>query len=114
MPVVSPSQSNTSRGHAHLLSQYYGINGDSPDGKDSPTTILSRKFDVTNARWTAEHSSIGTMALVIVVATTHFFVVATEDTEWRQFLSTLPEDSKLLYNMVSDFHGGKRRVDWLT
>ena len=61
----------------------------------------------TNSRWTAEHSSIGTMALVIVVACTHFYVVANEDTEWRQFLSTLPEDSKLLYNMVSDFHGGK-------
>ena len=47
MPVVSPPQSNTSRGHAHLLSHYYGINGDSPDGKDNPTTILSRKFDAT-------------------------------------------------------------------
>jgi hypothetical protein len=47
------------------------------------------------------------MALVIVVACTHFYVAANEDTEWRQFLSTLPEDSKLLYNMVSDFHGGK-------
>ena len=48
MPVVSPPQSNTSRGHAHLLSHYYGINGDSPDGKDNPTTILSRKFDATH------------------------------------------------------------------
>jgi len=48
MPVVSPPQSNTSRGHAHLLSHYYGINGDSPDGKDSPTTILSQKFDATH------------------------------------------------------------------
>ncbi len=47
------------------------------------------------------------MAVVIVVATTHFYVVATRDTEWRQFLSTLPGDSKLLYNMVSDFHCGK-------
>jgi hypothetical protein len=35
----------------------------------------------TNARWTAEHSSIGTMALIIVVATTLFYVVANEDTE---------------------------------
>ncbi len=61
----------------------------------------------TNSRWTAEHSSIGTVALVIVVACTHFYVVANEDTKWRQFLSTLPEDSKLLHNMVSDFHGGK-------
>jgi len=47
------------------------------------------------------------MALIIVVASTHFYVVADEDIEWRQFLSVLPEDSKLLYNMVSDFHGGK-------
>ena len=70
-------------------------------------SLTEKSIAKTNARWTAEHSSIGTMALVIVVATTHFYVVATEDTEWRQFLSTLPEDSKLLYNMVSDFHGGK-------
>jgi hypothetical protein len=49
MPVVSPPQSNMSRGHAHLLSLYCGINGDSRDRKDSsPTTILSRKFDATH------------------------------------------------------------------
>jgi hypothetical protein len=47
------------------------------------------------------------MALIIVVASTHFYVVADKDDEWGQFLSSLPEDSKLLYNMVSDFHGGK-------
>ncbi len=60
-----------------------------------------------NARWTAEHSLIGTMALVIVVACMHFYVVANENTKCCQFISTLPEDSKLLYNMVSNFHGGK-------
>jgi hypothetical protein len=48
MPVVSPS-SNTSSGHTHLLSQYYEINGDSPDGQESPTTILSRQFDGTQS-----------------------------------------------------------------
>jgi hypothetical protein len=47
------------------------------------------------------------MALIIVVASTHVYVAADEEIEWRQFLSSLPEDSKLLYNMVSDFHGGK-------
>jgi hypothetical protein len=61
----------------------------------------------TKARCTVEHSSIGTMALVIVVACTHFYVVPNEDTKWHQFLSTLPEDSKLLYNMVFNFNGGK-------
>jgi hypothetical protein len=48
MPVVSPP-SNTSNGHTHLLSQYYGINDDSPDGQESPTTILSRRFDGTQS-----------------------------------------------------------------
>ncbi len=63
------------------------------------TSLTKKSIAKTNARWTVEHSSIGTMALVIVVAPTHFYVVATKDTEWRQFLSTLPEDSKLLYNI---------------
>jgi hypothetical protein len=61
----------------------------------------------TNAPWTAEHSSIRTMALIIVVACTHFYVVISDDTEWHQFLGTQPEESKLLYKMVSDCHGGK-------
>jgi hypothetical protein len=70
-------------------------------------SLTDKSIAKTNAIWTAEHSSIGTMALIIVVASTHFYVVADEDIEWQQFLSSLPEDSKLLYNMVSDFHGGK-------
>ena len=70
-------------------------------------SLTDKSIAKNNASWTAEHSSIGMMALIIVVASTHFYVVADEDIEWRQFLSSLPEDSKLLYNMVSDFHGGK-------
>ena len=69
--------------------------------------MTDKSIAKTNASWTVEHSSIGTMALIIVVASTDLYVVADEDIEWRQFLSSLPEDSKLLYNMVSDFHGGK-------
>jgi hypothetical protein len=34
-------------------------------------------------------------------------VVANENTEWRQFLKTLPDESKQLYEMVFKFHGGK-------
>jgi hypothetical protein len=36
-------------GCTHLLSQYYGINGDSPSKQDSPTTILSCQFDGTQS-----------------------------------------------------------------
>ncbi len=49
MPVVSPPSSTSSASHTHLLSHYYGINGDSPDDHDSPTTILSRQFDGTQS-----------------------------------------------------------------
>jgi hypothetical protein len=70
-------------------------------------SLTENSIAKTNARWTAEHSSIGTMAWIIVVATTHFYVVADEDTEWRQFLKTLPNESKQLYEMISKFHGGK-------
>ena len=70
-------------------------------------SLPEKSIAKTNARWTAEDSSIGTMALIIVVACTHFYVVASDDTEWRQFLNSLPDDSKVLYEMVSKFHGGK-------
>ncbi len=50
MPFVSPP-STTANGklHAHLLSQYYGIDGDSPGEQDSPATTLSRQFDGTQS-----------------------------------------------------------------
>jgi hypothetical protein len=70
-------------------------------------SLTENSIAKTNTCWTAEHSSIGTMALIIVVATTHFYPVANKDTEWRKFLSTLLDESKLLYEMVPDFHGGK-------
>ena len=49
MPVVSPPSSTSSAGHTRLLSHYYGINGDSPNEQDSPTTILSHQFDGTQS-----------------------------------------------------------------
>ncbi len=50
-------------------------------------SLTDKSIAKTNARWTAEHSSIGTMALIIVVASTHFHVVADEDIEWQQFIT---------------------------
>jgi hypothetical protein len=69
-------------------------------------SLTEKSIAKTNACWTAEHSSIGTMAIIIVVACTHFYVVASDDTEWHKFLNTLTDDSKVLYEMVSKFHGG--------
>ena len=31
--------------HAHLLREFYGIDGGTPEQQDSPTTLLSRQFD---------------------------------------------------------------------
>ncbi len=49
MPVASPPSSISSAGHTHLLSHYYGINGNSPGKQDSRTTILSHQFDGTQS-----------------------------------------------------------------
>jgi hypothetical protein len=69
--------------------------------------LTNKSITKTKAQWTVEHSSIGTMALISVVASAHIYIVANEDIKWQQFLRSLPEDSKLLYNIVSNFHGGK-------
>jgi hypothetical protein len=45
MPVILLSSSALSaRGHTHLLSHHYGINGDAPGKQDSPTTLLYCQF----------------------------------------------------------------------
>jgi hypothetical protein len=49
MPVVSPPSSTSSAGHTRLLGHYYGINDDSPNEQDSPTTNLSCQFDGTQS-----------------------------------------------------------------
>jgi hypothetical protein len=46
---LSLPSSTSSAGHTRLLSHYYGINGDSPNEQDCPTTILSRQFDGTQS-----------------------------------------------------------------
>ena len=61
----------------------------------------------TNNRYTSEHSLIGSMSLLILVALTHFRVVDVEMVEWRQQLEKLSEEEKILYYLVSDFFGNK-------
>jgi hypothetical protein len=55
--------------------------------------LTEKSIAKTNAHWTAKHSSFGSMALIIIVASTHCYVVASDDTEWRKFLNTLPDYS---------------------
>ena len=46
MSIISPTSSVSSgKQHAHLLREFYGIDGDTPEQQDSPTTLLSWQFD---------------------------------------------------------------------
>jgi len=42
------------------------------------------------------------MALLIV-----FYIVAEDDSEWRQLMNELNEEDRVLYIMVQYFHGNK-------
>jgi hypothetical protein len=46
MSIISPTSTVSSgKQHAHLLREFYGIDGDTPEQQDSPTTLLSWQFD---------------------------------------------------------------------
>ena len=70
-------------------------------------SLANESIAKTNNRWTAERSAMGTMALIIVVAMTHFYVVPEEDVAWREEIRDFDDDTRELYDMVCDFHGGK-------
>jgi hypothetical protein len=44
--------------------------------------LIGKSNPKTNARWTAEHSDIAAFALMVLIACTHFYVVAEDDAEW--------------------------------
>mmetsp|Transcript_29980 Transcript_29980/g.63584 ORF Transcript_29980/g.63584 Transcript_29980/m.63584 type:complete len:120 (-) Transcript_29980:443-802(-) len=69
--------------------------------------IINKSIAKTNTRYTAERSLVGSMALLIIVAMTHFHIVAEDDSEWRQIMNELKEEDRVLYNMVQYFHGNK-------
>ena len=70
-------------------------------------SLIRNSIDNTNARFAAERSLIGSMALAILIALTHFYIVEVDDIEWRATLKKLSDDERLLFNMVSDFHGDR-------
>jgi hypothetical protein len=65
--------------------------------RESRNTISVRRNPKTNARWTAEHSDIAAFALMVLIACTHFYVVAEDDAEWDQSVEELPYDIKEFY-----------------
>ena len=51
-------------------------------------SIIGNSIPKTNARYTAEHLDIGTVALIVIVACTHFYVVVNDDEEWDKFVDS--------------------------
>jgi hypothetical protein len=49
-------------------------------------SISQSRIAKTNNCLTAEHLNIGTMALIIVVSFTHYYVTAEEELEWKQLV----------------------------
>jgi hypothetical protein len=46
MSIISQTVSTTNgKQHVHLLREFYGIDGGTPEQQDSPTTLLSWQFD---------------------------------------------------------------------
>ena len=70
-------------------------------------SLTDKSVDDTNARHTAERSLICSMALLIVVSMTHFYVTDDDDVAWRGMMKKLSNDERLLCDMVSDFHGNR-------
>jgi len=70
-------------------------------------SLVDKSIEKTSNRWTVEHSIIGTMDLIVVIAMTHFYVVEYDDPEWHQYLKTIPKETRLLYDLVCLFYGDK-------
>ena len=64
----------------------------------------------TEARWVAEHSIIGSICLLIVIALTHFYPIEEEDAEMKAILEQMPPSDRWLYEMVEAFYGKPVRV----
>jgi hypothetical protein len=59
----------------------------------------------SNTRYAAENSIRGSIATLGVIATTHFITVDKEDEDIRAELKSLPEATRKLYDLVTDFFG---------
>ena len=70
-------------------------------------SLANKSVDDTNARHTAERSLIGSMALLIVIAMTHFYITDEDDVGYRAKMKELSVDELVLSDMVSEFHGNR-------
>jgi hypothetical protein len=59
----------------------------------------------SNTRYAAENSIRGSIETLGVIATTHFITVDKEDEDIRAELKSLPEATRKLYDLVTDFFG---------
>ena len=69
--------------------------------------LIGKSNPKTNARWTAEHSDIAVFALMVLIACTHFYVVAEDNADWDKSVEELPYDIKEFYLMMKEIHGGR-------
>ena len=70
-------------------------------------SLVDNSIPKTNNRWTAEHSDIAIIALMVVVAATHFYVVDEDDAKWNEYLDSVNNEDKEFFRMVSVAHGGR-------
>ena len=59
----------------------------------------------SNTRYAAENSIRGSIATLGIIAATHFISVEEEDTDIRSEMKLLPESTRTLYDIVTDFFG---------
>lgn len=64
-------------------------------------SLVDNSIPKTNNRWTAEHSDIAIIALMVVVAATHFYVVDEDDAKWNEYLDSVNDEDKEFFRMVS-------------
>ena len=72
---------------------------------ESNVAISQSYTSKSNTCYAAENSICGSIATLGVVATTHFISVDEEDADIRAEMKLLPESTRRLYDMVTDFFG---------
>ena len=71
----------------------------------SGISISTTSVTKTNTRYTAENSLISAMALLGVVAATHYFICDEGQLEIKTEMRDAPDGVELLYKLVSDVYG---------
>ena len=72
---------------------------------ESNISISHSYTSKSNTRYAAENSICGSIATLGVIATTHFITIDKEDEDIRAELKLLPEATRKLYDIVTDFFG---------